>query len=85
MNVLLNKEQIAEIRELQKNLDLRVRELNDISLDKDLRLGYTSAGPHRDDIKIEINNIDVREFGSQGQQRTTTLALKLQDGLKNIF
>ena len=49
------------------------------NLDKDLRLGYTSVGPHRDDIKIEVNNIDVREFGSQGQQRTTTLALKLAE------
>ena len=48
-------------------------------LEKDLRLGYTTVGPHRDDIKIEINNIDVREFGSQGQQRTTTLALKLAE------
>ncbi len=49
------------------------------NLDKDLRLGYTGFGPHRDDIKIELNNIDVREFGSQGQQRTTTLALKLSE------
>ena len=49
------------------------------NIDKDFRLGYTTSGPHRDDIKIELNNIDVREFGSQGQQRTTTLALKLSE------
>lgn len=37
-NILLTKEQIAEIRELQKNLDIRVRENNNIPLDKDLTL-----------------------------------------------
>ena len=38
MNILLTKEQIEEIRELQKNLDIRVRENNNIPLDKDLTL-----------------------------------------------
>ena len=38
MNILLTKEQIAEIRELQKALDIRVRENNNIPLDKDLTL-----------------------------------------------
>ncbi len=49
------------------------------NIEKDIKLGYTSFGPHRDDIKIELNGIDVREYGSQGQQRTTTLALKLAE------
>lgn len=47
------------------------------SLDKDSYLGYTSVGPHRDDIKILTDGIDVRIYGSQGQQRTCALALKL--------
>ncbi|MCF0127186.1 MAG: DNA replication and repair protein RecF, partial [Pseudobutyrivibrio sp.] len=35
--------------------------------------------PHRDDIKITVNDIDVRKFGSQGQQRTCALTLKLSE------
>ncbi len=46
---------------------------------KDLKRGFTSVGPHRDDIKLFINNIDVRQFGSQGQQRTAVLSLKLSE------
>ncbi len=49
------------------------------SLDKDMQLGYTTVGPHRDDIKIVVDGIDVRHFGSQGQQRTVALALKLAE------
>lgn len=49
------------------------------TLHKDIELGYTTIGPHRDDIKIVLNHIDVRYFGSQGQQRTCALALKLAE------
>ena len=49
------------------------------SIEKDLQLGYTTVGPHRDDIKIVCNDIDIRNFGSQGQQRTTALSLKLAE------
>lgn len=49
------------------------------SLEKDINLGYTTVGPHRDDISIVVNNIDVRHFGSQGQQRTCALSLKLAE------
>lgn len=48
-------------------------------LERDLRLGYTSIGPHRDDIKFTLNDLDVRIYGSQGQQRTVALALKLAE------
>lgn len=37
----------------------------------------TSVGPHRDDINIKINDINIRHFGSQGQQRSAALAMKL--------
>ena len=49
------------------------------TLEKDLALGYTSIGPHRDDIKVLINKIDVKSFCSQGQQRTAALSLKLAE------
>ncbi len=48
-------------------------------LERDMRLGFTSIGPHRDDIKFSLNGDDVRVFGSQGQQRTVALALKLAE------
>lgn len=47
--------------------------------ERDLRMKSTSVGPHRDDICFMSGNIDVRKFGSQGQQRTAALALKLSE------
>lgn len=45
--------------------------------DRDLALGSTSVGPHRDEIVFYINGRGLKQFGSQGQQRTAALALKL--------
>jgi DNA replication and repair protein RecF len=39
----------------------------------------TTAGPHKDDLKISVGGIDIRHFGSQGQQRTAALSLKLAE------
>lgn len=39
----------------------------------------TLAGPHRDDIGFYIDEVDIRRFGSQGQQRTAALSLKLAE------
>ena len=47
--------------------------------ESDLRLKYTHTGPHKDDIKISVNGVDLRAFGSQGQQRTAALAMKLAE------
>ncbi len=49
------------------------------SFEKDFKLGYTTFGPHRDDIDIYLNGVEVKNFGSQGQQRTAALALKLAE------
>ncbi len=49
------------------------------ALEKDLRLGFTSIGPHRDDIKFTLNGVEVKLYGSQGQQRTVALSLKLAE------
>ncbi len=46
---------------------------------KDERFGSTSVGPHRDDISFMIGNVDIRKYGSQGQQRTAALSLKLAE------
>ncbi len=47
--------------------------------ERDIFLGYTSVGPHRDDIAISVNGLDVKKYGSQGQQRTVALSLKLSE------
>ena len=46
---------------------------------KDMRAGMTSVGPHRDDMLFSIGDVDIRRFGSQGQQRTSALSLKLSE------
>lgn len=48
-------------------------------LKKDLFRGTTGSGPHKDDLKLEIDGIDIRHYGSQGQQRTAALSLKLAE------
>lgn len=45
--------------------------------DRDTLLGYTTGGVHRDDIALSLNGVPIRKFGSQGQQKTMLLALKL--------
>lgn len=45
----------------------------------DILTGTTSAGPHRDDISISVDSLKARQFGSQGQQRSCALALKLSE------
>ena len=47
--------------------------------ERDLRLGFTACGPHRDDLKILIGGEEARVYGSQGQARTAALALKLAE------
>lgn len=49
------------------------------NLERDIELGYTSVGPHRDDIYFELNGKDARNFASQGQQRSIVLALKFAE------
>lgn len=49
------------------------------SQEKDIHLKQTSVGPHRDDFSFMTGEIDIRRFGSQGQQRTAALSLKLSE------
>lgn len=49
------------------------------NLERDIILRSTSAGPHRDDIIFWEGDKDLRKFGSQGQQRTAALSLKLSE------
>ena len=47
--------------------------------EKDIKMKSTSVGPHRDDICFMSDGLDIRKFGSQGQQRTAALSLKLSE------
>ena len=47
--------------------------------ERDIRMKSTSVGPHRDDLCFMAENLDIRKFGSQGQQRTAALSLKLSE------
>lgn len=47
--------------------------------EKDIKTKQTSVGPHRDDFSFMAEEIDIRKFGSQGQQRTAALSLKLAE------
>lgn len=63
----------------EENMDKLLKK----NLEKDFRFGYTTIGVHRDDIDIYLNGVEVKTFGSQGQQRTVALSLKLAE-LENI-
>lgn len=47
--------------------------------DQEIRRGMTLSGPHRDDMSFDINGNEAQVYGSQGQQRTTALSLKLAE------
>ena len=46
---------------------------------RDLKICQTTVGPHRDDLLFSIEDVDIRKYGSQGQQRTSALSLKLSE------
>ena len=46
---------------------------------RDIKAKITSVGPHRDDFCFMVDGIDIRRYGSQGQQRTAALSLKLAE------
>jgi DNA replication and repair protein RecF len=48
--------------------------------DREIRMGTTLFGVHKDDIDIDLNGADARSFASQGQQRSISLAMKLAEG-----
>jgi len=47
------------------------------SLEKDLRFQYTTKGIHKDDLNLSLDNYPIKKYGSQGQQKTFLIAMKL--------
>ncbi len=62
-----------------KEAEYAIYEALEASREEDIRRGFTSRGPHRDDIGIKLGETDVKVYGSQGQQRTAALSLKLSE------
>ena len=83
------------VAEIHRNLtggreELVIRYENNVSADeferklqtsrkRDLKMKMSMTGPHRDDLLFEVKGVDIRRFGSQGQQRTAALSLKLAE------
>ena len=70
----------------EDKINIYLKEL-DRSREKDIETGRTNVGMHRDDLSLKIGGIGVREYGSQGQQRSCVIVLKLTEAelLKNIL
>jgi len=83
-NLSGNKEDLKILYEPDVSIEEYEKKLF-YSQEKDMKLKMTTVGPHRDDISFmvkkenETNEIDIRKFGSQGQQRTAALSLKLSE------
>ena len=71
-----NDVKLTDSQSLQK--DQLIKKLLE-NRQKDIRNRTTSVGPHRDDISFFVNSVEMRKFGSQGQQRTCALSLKLAE------
>ncbi|CAI8029867.1 DNA replication and repair protein RecF [Geodia barretti] len=73
----------SEIGFLETKTETEIAKDFDVALNAsrgaDLQRGTTLVGPHRDDFLIELENAEARTYGSQGQQRTIALALKLAE------
>ncbi|MES0341948.1 MAG: DNA replication and repair protein RecF, partial [Candidatus Humimicrobiaceae bacterium] len=66
----------SAVPELDKLRGIFLKKLND-NFERDLTFKTTTIGPHRDELTISFNGKDIRSFGSQGQQRITSISLKL--------
>lgn len=54
-------------------------ELLNKNIDNDIKNGFTSVGPHLDDICFYVEDVDLRKYGSQGQKKTAAISLKLSE------
>jgi len=71
-----NKEQVNLQYKSQLH-DASFDQLLEVSMERDRMLQYTSVGVHKDDLSFEIGKHPIKKFGSQGQQKSYLIALKL--------
>lgn len=72
------KEELKIVYEPDVTLD-NFKEKCGNNQERDIKLKQTTTGPHRDDFSFIADSIDLRKYGSQGQQRTAALSLKLAE------
>jgi len=74
--IAASDEEVSIIYESQLN-DRALEELLAVSIDRDRALKYTTAGIHKDDLIFTINGYPIKKYGSQGQQKSYVVAIKL--------
>ncbi len=70
--------EVSDTSDLSKIIEVYNEKFAKIK-EKEIERGTTLVGPHRDDLLFYVNDRDVQTFGSQGQQRTTALSIKLAE------
>lgn len=75
LNVSLGRKYAGDEEELEDQIYSELKR----NYDRDIRLGFTSVGPHRDDLDITIDGLDAKNYASRGQTRTAALSLKLAE------
>ncbi len=68
---------ISSMNKFEEISNLSLKEILADTLQKDITLGYTSTGVHRDDIDFSLNGLPLRQCASQGQQKTFCVSLRL--------
>ncbi len=76
---ITNNKEILEIKYKPSVTIEEFKEKLEKNIDKDILYATTSYGPHKDDVLFFINDVNARDFGSQGQQRTASLSAKLAE------
>jgi DNA replication and repair protein RecF len=74
---ITNSEETVQIKYESQLFDKNLKLLLEENINKDRMLQYTSVGIHKDDLFFEIDNYPIKKFGSQGQQKSFLIALKL--------
>ena len=73
--------EVSHLRYISQLQDRNLREAYIKTRQRDLILGWTSQGPHKDDLDMRLGEYPLKQVGSQGQQRTFVLAMKLAQAL----
>ena len=73
--------EVSHLRYISQLQDRVLREAYIKTRQRDLILGWTSQGPHKDDLEMKLGEWPLKQVGSQGQQRTFVLAMKLAQAL----
>jgi len=79
--VISGSAETPSLRYVSQLQDRNLREAYIKTRQRDLILGWTSQGPHKDDLEMQLGDYPLKQVGSQGQQRTFVLAMKLAQAL----